>query len=302
MNWCEHCLNLLSTLIGAGVGVWGAFQIYRCQVKNDIQKAKDQKISNEQDFLDYYSLLLTDFKETVVNELENIQDFVDKQKQELSEVKSIYSTPKESFIRLKTIDHSQLFNAWSDLITDKDKILKYRRLQTMIDFIREKFDEIDGIYERTGSIVMNYLNHLNTNMLMFDLRLDNFLIEYKKSNNIAGNINYIEVTQLFEKHLKQRQNIIQKETRENHQTYTEIKQEFLEPLRKSFAAWIEIPSPLIELLASIMNDLQQIELQIKDMLRIMIISQKEIEKYLPDIEEYFKLTKAYKLSKTQNES
>lgn len=51
-----------------------------------------------------------------------------------------------------------------------------------------------------------------------------------------------------------------------------------------------------------MNDLQQIELQIKDMLCIMIISQKEIEKYLPDIEEYFKLTKVYKLSKTQNES
>ena len=263
---------------------------------------KKQKISNEQDFLDYYSLLLTDFKETVVNELENIQDFVDKQKQELSEVKNIYSTPKESFVRLKTIDHSQLFNAWSDLITDKDKILKYRRLQTTIDFIREKFDEIDGIYERTGSIVMNYLNHLNTNMLMFVSHLDSFLIEYQKSNNIAGNINYIEVTQLFEKHLKQRQNIIQKETRENHQTYTEIKQEFLEPLRKNFAAWIEIPSPLIELLASIMNDLQQIELQIKDMLCIMIMSQKEIEKYLPDIEEYFKLTKIYKLSKTQNES
>lgn len=33
MNWCEFCLNLSSTLIGAGVGVWGAFQIYRLTSK-----------------------------------------------------------------------------------------------------------------------------------------------------------------------------------------------------------------------------------------------------------------------------
>lgn len=289
MNWCEYFLNLLSTTIGAGVGILGAYQICRLQVKHDDKKIKEQKLIKERDFLDYYTLLLEDFKETVDYERENIQVFINLQRRELSEIQKIDVVSRESFIRLKTIDHSQLFNAWLDLIVDENKILKYRRLQTTIDFIQEKIGEVDGIYDQISNIVMNYLNNIRTDLLTFIHQLGAFLIDCKKNNEVAKNKDYIGVAKLFSDHIEQRSNIIQRETRENHQTYSEIKRDFLEPLKERFMTWTDIPQPLIEQLFKIMDGLQHVELQIKDMLEIMEKSQEEIKKYLPDIEEYFRL-------------
>ena len=221
MNWCEYFLNLLSTTIGAGVGILGAYQIYRLQVKHDDKKIKEQKLIKERDFLDYYTLLLEDFKETVDYERENIQVFINLQRRELSEIQKIDVVSRESFIRLKTIDHSQLFNAWLDLIVDENKILKYRRLQTTIDFIQEKIGEVDGIYDQISNIVMNYLNNIRTDLLTFIHQLGAFLIDCKKNNEVAKNKDYIGVAKLFSDHIEQRSNIIQRETRENHQTYSE---------------------------------------------------------------------------------
>ena len=207
----------------------------------------------------------------------------------MSEIQKIDVVSRESFIRLKTIDHSQLFNAWLDLIVDENKILKYRRLQTTIDFIQEKIGEVDGIYDQISNIVMNYLNNIRTDLLTFIHQLGAFLIDCKKNNEVAKNKDYIGVAKLFSDHIEQRSNIIQRETRENHQTYSEIKRDFLEPLKERFMTWTDIPQPLIEQLFKIMDGLQHVELQIKDMLEIMEKSQEEIKKYLPDIEEYFRL-------------
>jgi hypothetical protein len=152
---CENANNLftsslfqlLLTFLGAFLGFGFSLWLYYKENKRDKKKEENQKKQHYIDLLKYYKELLSLIIGALEKQLTLIDEFVLKQKENLTVLVPLNQIATEDFTRLKNIDNRGTFEAWIYTFKTDDNIKQYKTTNSALDFLEGTRLEIDRIYQ-----------------------------------------------------------------------------------------------------------------------------------------------------------
>lgn len=286
MDWCEFGLNFLSTAVGAGIGVLGAYRIYRCQLKKD--KEKENRVKNNQDIelLKYFHTLLTQIVATVNTRKKLFTDYIQKQNKNFAELTPMLSVSNNDFIRAKNLDDSALFNAWMNQINIQDKLKKYLTLQAELDYIEGAIANMDSIYNENSKKGFAILSEVNKTLQRFIFNLNTFISKIESSPLSKS------LSTLLSEHLHRTYE--NRETPENY-TLNDVKNSFITPLITVINQNIfNYPEDLTLLIGEMMSGFREVEMQTKHVLEQIEYTWEEIDNHINNTNELIKHLESFK--------
>lgn len=154
MTWCDFWLYLLISIVGAFLGVIGAYIIYRFQLEKDNKKDKHRQELQDKDLLKYFHTLLKQVVATVENQKNLFIEYTENQKQNFTQISSMKTVSNNDFIRIKKLDDAVLFNAWMNNINIQEKLKGYLNLQAELDYIEGIIKNMYSIYDDNAKKVL----------------------------------------------------------------------------------------------------------------------------------------------------
>jgi len=146
-TFASGIFQVLLTFLGAFLGFGFSLWIYYKQNKKDKRKEEDQKKKHFKDLLRYYRELLLSVVGVYEKQLNLIDEFISKQKKNLTVLIPLNQIATEDFIRLKNIDNRGTFEAWITIFKSEDTIKQYKTTNSALDFLEGTRLEIDRIYQ-----------------------------------------------------------------------------------------------------------------------------------------------------------
>lgn len=150
-------LNLITTILGAFLGLGAALWMYYFQVKREKKKEKSLEKENDKDLLKYYSELIQKVLTVTEKNLELLDVYIEEQEKELTLLQILPRVPSNDFDRLKSIDSRGVFEAWTSLFNDKDRIKQYRKTNSALDLIEGMTNLVYSMQEHKNNISHNEL-------------------------------------------------------------------------------------------------------------------------------------------------
>jgi hypothetical protein len=221
--------KILIAFVGAFFGFGFSLSIYYLKTRQDKRKEEKERISRLKNVLIYYGELISSIIKSFNQELVEIDDFLAKQRKNLSDILILRIVSTNDFIRLRSIDSKGIFEAWSHFFKEADAIHKYKQANSSSDFLDGTLDEIkrmsrsnmeecfkrllvvkeiiDHIPDRLSSIAMN---------LQFELKDERFKSEV-----------YVFINSHIQKYLA----LIKEES-----NFRRTEAEFIKPLLEGFVA------------------------------------------------------------------
>lgn len=183
--------EVLLSFIGAAFGFGFALWIYYQETKRDNLKEEQNRLYESRSKLTYFKLLIESVVKTYEEQqLPYLKEFIEDQKVNLLELKTIKRVASNNFIRLINIDNKGIFEAWGEFFkADENWIKDYKRINASIDFLEGSINEIyriersnnDKCYERLLE-VKEYIDGLPTTLSQFARQLADGLGDKRFAN------------------------------------------------------------------------------------------------------------------------
>jgi hypothetical protein len=140
--WWQLTLSSVGAFIGFGFSLW----LYYRQTKRGKKKEAHDQEKNQLELLSYYSELLQTIEKDFARQLELVDEFINSQSEDLTDLKTLGKVATNDFVRLKNIDNQGVFQAWTASFHHVDTIQEYRKTNSSLDYIEGTIDEIFRIY------------------------------------------------------------------------------------------------------------------------------------------------------------
>lgn len=277
MDICSFIINTLISAIGAFIGIFGSYIIYRSQQKNEQDKERIAKRNKQLNLLKYYRILLNEVIATAEIKTSCIDNYIKEQSKNFAKISPIKTVSNNDFIRIKNIDYSFLFDTWNDLMNSEDKIKEFCDLQAKLDYIEGIFSNMDLIYEENARKGFTVLTDTSNTLKDFVLDLGCYLMN-KEMQGTEYNINTILSNYSEEAY---------KNYGSPDFTLNEVKKILLNPISTIVEKQPKsLPNYLLALLSKMMNSLNEVEMQTKYVLEQLKQPKEEIDNHLKDIQSF----------------
>lgn len=180
----------LIEFIGASLGFLFALYLFYQQIKKDRKKENENRVKSYRDLLYYYKELLISSIDKFNKQLDSLDDFIQRQEKDLTELMPLHLGVTNDFLRLKNIDNKGVFEAWTTLFNDDDIIKQYKNNNARTDFLEKNFVEIEQMHKgNTKHIydllfeVRSIIEHIPDTLAMMSRQFKAELGESSKKND-----------------------------------------------------------------------------------------------------------------------
>lgn len=190
--WVDVAVNC----IGAFVGFTLSLLIYRHQIKRDNQKSEEEKQATYKAQLIYFATVAETFVKDAKQQLVLMNEYIEEQKKEPSDLKLLKKVPTYDFTRLLNNDNKDVLEAWMKNVTENDNITQYRKATGSIDKVEAIIQELHRLYKlRTESNfeklyqVKTMVDHLPDRLSSIALEVYNQLGEQRRNDPFYKMVN-----------------------------------------------------------------------------------------------------------------